>query len=430
MAVLFAARRLGPDAVALLLAGRAGSVPSGLVHDVPVLTVGGLPAAAAADLLPHATSPAVLDRLVAETSGNPLALLEVSTRLDAAQLLGTAPLPDPLPAGEAGAAVARGGGGRAVARSRACRAAAGAVGHVVRRRPRPSPRSSPVRTRPRGSSTRPASAASWCRRADGTRSGTRCCAAPCSSWPRPRSSGRRTRPWPTRCPPATGHGPGTAPSPRSARTTGWPTSWSGSRTRTGTDSGYAAASAALERAATLTDDHDLAARRLAGAAHDAFVAGDVARVRAPGGPGARRGRTRPRPRRGAVHARDAGAVRRVGPPVGRAPGRRLPPARRPAPRPGADRAGGGPLPPQRRRRDGGVRPADRRGRRPRGPRAAAARRLHRRRRPRPHRGPGRRRGPARRRTTAGGPARPAARRPGAAADGPRRARSPGRSSTP
>ncbi len=43
--------------------------------------------------------------------------------------------------------------------------------------------------------------------------------------------------------------------------------------------GYAAASAALERAATLTDDHDLAARRLAGAAHDAFVAGDVTRVR-------------------------------------------------------------------------------------------------------------------------------------------------------
>ena len=43
--------------------------------------------------------------------------------------------------------------------------------------------------------------------------------------------------------------------------------------------GHAAASAALERAATLTDDRDLAARRLAGAARDAFVAGDVARVR-------------------------------------------------------------------------------------------------------------------------------------------------------
>ena len=43
--------------------------------------------------------------------------------------------------------------------------------------------------------------------------------------------------------------------------------------------GYAAASAALERASALTEDPGLAAHRLAGAAHDAFVAGDVARVR-------------------------------------------------------------------------------------------------------------------------------------------------------
>ena len=71
VAVLFAARRLGPDAVAFLLAGRAGAISSSLVHDVPLLTVGGLPTQAAAGMLPRATSPAVVARLVAETSRQP-----------------------------------------------------------------------------------------------------------------------------------------------------------------------------------------------------------------------------------------------------------------------------------------------------------------------------------------------------------------------
>ena len=44
--------------------------------------------------------------------------------------------------------------------------------------------------------------------------------------------------------------------------------------------GYAAASAALERSALLTSDQARAAVRLAGAADDAFVAGDIARTRA------------------------------------------------------------------------------------------------------------------------------------------------------
>ena len=43
--------------------------------------------------------------------------------------------------------------------------------------------------------------------------------------------------------------------------------------------GYAAASTALERASALTPDPDLAAQRLAEATHDAFLAGDVERVR-------------------------------------------------------------------------------------------------------------------------------------------------------
>ena len=43
--------------------------------------------------------------------------------------------------------------------------------------------------------------------------------------------------------------------------------------------GYAAASAALERASVLTPDPDVTAQRLAAAMHDAFLAGDVERVR-------------------------------------------------------------------------------------------------------------------------------------------------------
>ena len=100
VAILFAARRLGPDAVAFLLASRPDGAGSGLAHDLPVLRVGGLDPPAAAALLPPATAPAVRARLVADTSGNPLALLEVSRRLDAAQLLGTSPIPAALPAGE------------------------------------------------------------------------------------------------------------------------------------------------------------------------------------------------------------------------------------------------------------------------------------------------------------------------------------------
>ena len=42
----------------------------------------------------------MVDRLVAGTDGNPLALLEVAQRLDDAQWLGAAALPAPLPAGD------------------------------------------------------------------------------------------------------------------------------------------------------------------------------------------------------------------------------------------------------------------------------------------------------------------------------------------
>ena len=58
------------------------------------------PPAAAAALLPSGLTRPALERLVAGTDGNPLAMLEVSQRLDAAQRLGAAPMPDPLPTGD------------------------------------------------------------------------------------------------------------------------------------------------------------------------------------------------------------------------------------------------------------------------------------------------------------------------------------------
>ena len=88
--------------------------PSGL----PVLHLGGLSPTAAAALLPSGRTRPVLERLVAGTDGNPLAMLEVSQRLDAAQRLGAAPLPDPLPAGDRLSMLYRGDPGRTVAGAR------------------------------------------------------------------------------------------------------------------------------------------------------------------------------------------------------------------------------------------------------------------------------------------------------------------------
>ena len=79
-------------------------------------------------LLPPSAAPSVVDRLVAGTEGNPLALLEVAQRLDDAQWLGAAPLPDPLPAGDRLRSLLRGD----PRRTRPCRLAGGPV-HGPRR---------------------------------------------------------------------------------------------------------------------------------------------------------------------------------------------------------------------------------------------------------------------------------------------------------
>ena len=99
-AIAFAARRLGPDAVAFLLAAREGSVSADLSEGLQVLPVAGLSASAAAKLLPTRATPEVVNRLVVATQGNPLALVEVAAQLGDAQWLGAARLPDPLPVGD------------------------------------------------------------------------------------------------------------------------------------------------------------------------------------------------------------------------------------------------------------------------------------------------------------------------------------------
>ncbi|MFC3737265.1 helix-turn-helix transcriptional regulator [Paractinoplanes deccanensis] len=80
----FVARRLDAEPVAMVFAGR------GLLEGLPELVVPGLPEAEARDLLtsalPGPIDPRVRDRIIAETGGNPLALLELPRGLSPAEL--------------------------------------------------------------------------------------------------------------------------------------------------------------------------------------------------------------------------------------------------------------------------------------------------------------------------------------------------------
>ena len=99
----FVARRLYAERVVLLFAVREpdGQVPA--LAGLPELAIGGLDDEAALELLasltPGRLSPAVGARIVAETGGNPLALVEVARELSPAQLAGAEALPEPLPIG-------------------------------------------------------------------------------------------------------------------------------------------------------------------------------------------------------------------------------------------------------------------------------------------------------------------------------------------
>ncbi|MEU9386500.1 ATP-binding protein, partial [Streptomyces sp. NPDC048279] len=101
-ALAFAARRLHVDSLGLIVAVREGLGDKGLFDALSTQRVPGLPESEARTLLTFGArrvDPAVADRIVAGTGGNPLALLELTDALTAEQLSGIAPLPDPLPVG-------------------------------------------------------------------------------------------------------------------------------------------------------------------------------------------------------------------------------------------------------------------------------------------------------------------------------------------
>ena len=91
-ALVYLARRLANDAVALLVASR-DALP------IPECVVGPLDTSAAAEALGD-VAPAVAERLCDATGGNPLALVEAARTLTSRQRAGTEPLPDPLSVGD------------------------------------------------------------------------------------------------------------------------------------------------------------------------------------------------------------------------------------------------------------------------------------------------------------------------------------------
>jgi DNA-binding CsgD family transcriptional regulator len=99
-ALLFATRRLEADRVAMVFAARDTDDRMFAPEGVTSLRLRGLDAASVrallAEVVPVVVSVEVSDRLIAETGGNPLALVELPTGLSDAQLDGTAPLPPQL----------------------------------------------------------------------------------------------------------------------------------------------------------------------------------------------------------------------------------------------------------------------------------------------------------------------------------------------
>ena len=103
-ALLFTARRLGVERVAMLFAARDQEETEFEAPGVPALPVSGLsPSAAQALLEESAAGPVdarVTEALLEATEGNPLALVELPAALTAAELSGEEPLPSSLPVTE------------------------------------------------------------------------------------------------------------------------------------------------------------------------------------------------------------------------------------------------------------------------------------------------------------------------------------------
>jgi len=100
-ALAFTARRLHADALAFIFGGRAEAGAQAAFAALAARRLGGLEPLDGRALLAlgvqGSLDPAVADRLVAGTSGNPLALIELTVQLSPEQLAGVAPLPARLP---------------------------------------------------------------------------------------------------------------------------------------------------------------------------------------------------------------------------------------------------------------------------------------------------------------------------------------------
>jgi DNA-binding CsgD family transcriptional regulator/tetratricopeptide (TPR) repeat protein len=99
-ALVFAARRLYADRVAMIFAAREGEAQRFEAQGLPELTLQGLDQGAAHTLIAMAapgSTDAVRERLLAEANGNPLALTQLPGALTDAMLQGTEPLPEAIP---------------------------------------------------------------------------------------------------------------------------------------------------------------------------------------------------------------------------------------------------------------------------------------------------------------------------------------------
>ena len=98
-ALVFVARRLEREPIVLLFAAQEGQVRRFVAPGLAELHLRGLDAKAAAELLASRVgplAPQVRDRLIEESDGNPLALLELPVSLTNQQLSGRELLPEPL----------------------------------------------------------------------------------------------------------------------------------------------------------------------------------------------------------------------------------------------------------------------------------------------------------------------------------------------
>jgi DNA-binding CsgD family transcriptional regulator len=98
----FTARRLVAEGVAILFATRPEGTSQGWAGRLTIHGLPGLDACSAAELIDRRTGVRphrwVLNRLLRDTAGNAMALLEVTGKLSSAQLRGRVPMPDLIPA--------------------------------------------------------------------------------------------------------------------------------------------------------------------------------------------------------------------------------------------------------------------------------------------------------------------------------------------